>query len=103
MDSWYILSAHLEDTYHAWRGDKGAGTYDDIPGFRKSAAMEEIRRHGHILTPGRYVGAEAAEEDDEAFPDKMQRLWASLEAQFAEGARLEQAIRRNLRKLGYGT
>jgi len=95
--------AKIAGTYHAWRGDQGAGTYDDIPGFCKSAAMEEIRQHGHVLTPGRYVGAEAAEEDDEAFPDKMQRLWATLETQFAEGARLEQAIRENLRKLGYGT
>ena len=52
--------AKIAGTYHAWRGDKGAGTYDDIPGFCKSAAMEEIRGHGHILTPGRYVEVEAA-------------------------------------------
>jgi type I restriction enzyme M protein len=95
--------AKIAGTYHAWRGDQGAGTYEDIPGFCKSAAREEIRRHGHILTPGRYVGAEAAEEDDEAFPDKMQRLWATLEEQFDEGARLEAAIRKNLRNMGYGS
>jgi type I restriction enzyme M protein len=94
--------AKIAGTYHAWRGDKEAGTYDDIPGFCKSAAMEEIRQHGHVLTPGRYVGAEAIEEDGEPFPEKMGRFWATLEAQFAEGARLEQAIRENLRKLGYG-
>ena len=66
------------------------------PPWRRSA------QHGHVLTPGRYVGAEALEDDDEAFPEKMKRLMAKLEEQFAEGARLEKAIRENLRKLGYG-
>jgi type I restriction enzyme M protein len=94
--------ARIAGAYHAWRGDKTAGEYEDIPGFCKSAAVEEIRHHGHVLTPGRYVGAEAAEDDDELFPDKMQRLVVDLGRQFAEGARLEQAIRENLRKLGYG-
>ena len=95
--------AKIAGTYHAWRGDKGAGTYDDIPGFCKSAAMEEIRGHGHVLTPGRYVGAEAVEDDAEPFPEKMRRLTLKLEEQFAEGARLEAAIRKNLRIMGYGS
>ena len=58
----------IADTYHAWRGEKGAGDYADVPGFCKSASLDEIRQHGHVLTPGRYVGAAAAEEDDE--PDR---------------------------------
>ena len=51
--------ARIAGTYHAWRGDKGAGEYADVPGFCKAATLDEIRKHGHVLTPGRYVGAEA--------------------------------------------
>ena len=92
----------IAGTYHAWRGEADAGDYEDVPGFCKATAQAEITEHGHVLTPGRYVGAEALEDDDEPFPDKMQRLTAQLEEQFAEGARLEQAIRDNLKGLGYG-
>lgn len=49
--------AKIAGTYHAWRGDKGAGKYEDIAGFCKSATLADIRAHGHVLTPGRYVGA----------------------------------------------
>ncbi len=94
--------AKIAKTYHAWRGEKEAGKYEDIPGFCKSASLEEIRAHGHVLTPGRYVGAEAVEDDDEPFEDKMARLTAKLEEQFAAGAKLEKVIRANLRGLGYG-
>jgi len=94
--------ARIAGTYHAWRGDKGAGKYEDAPGFCKSVTKEEIAAHGHVLTPGRYVGAEAVEEDDEPFEEKMQRLTAKLKEQFAEGARLERVIRENMRGLGYG-
>ncbi len=94
--------ARIAGTYHAWRGDKGAGKYADIPGFCRSATVEEIHQHGHVLTPGRYVGAEAVEDDDEPFEKKMQRLTTTLEEQFAEGARLEKAIRVNLKGLSYG-
>ena len=90
----------IATTYHAWRGEKDVGEYEDIPGFCKVATLEEIRKHGHVLTPGRYVGAEAREEDDEPFQEKMQRLTATLEQQFAESARLETAIRTNLKYLG---
>ncbi len=88
--------ARIAGTYHAWRGDKDAGPYEDVPGFCKSATADEIASHGHVLTPGRYVGAEAAEGDDEPFEEKIKRLTAQLEEQFAESARLEKAIRENL-------
>jgi len=94
--------AKIAGTYHAWRGDKGAGEYADIAGFCKSAPLEEVRKHGHVLTPGRYVGAEAAEEDDEPFEEKMRRLAASLREQQAEAAKLDAAIAANLKELGYG-
>jgi len=88
-------------TYHAWRGDKDCQQqYEDIPGFCKAATLEDIRRHNYILTPGRYVGAAPVQEDAEPFAEKMQRLSAQLEEQFAESARLEQIIRANLRDLG---
>ena len=92
----------ITGTYHAWRGDKGAGDYGDIPGFCRSAPLEEIRKHGHVLTPGRYVGAEDLEDDGEPFDEKMRKLATTLEQQFAESARLEQEIRKNLKGLGYG-
>ena len=55
----------IADTYHAWRGEDCAGDYADVPGFCKAAVLEEVRKHGHVLTPGRYVGAEAQEDDGE--------------------------------------
>ncbi len=89
-------------TYHAWRDEADAGAYADLPGFCMSATLETIRQHGHVLTPGRYVGAEEQEDDEEPFAEKMAHLTARLETQFAESARLEQAIRESLRRLGYG-
>jgi type I restriction enzyme M protein len=94
--------ARIAGTYHAWRGEKGAGEYADVPGFCKSATLEEIRKHGHMLTPGRYVGAEAQEDDGEPFEDKMRRLTATLRQQQAEAAKLDAAIAANLKELGYG-
>ncbi|MDI6858012.1 MAG: class I SAM-dependent DNA methyltransferase [Dehalococcoidia bacterium] len=92
----------ITGTYHAWRGEKDAGEYEDVPGFCKSATLEEIRKHGYVLTPGRYVGAEAVEDDGEPFDEKMARLVAQLREQQAEAARLDAAIARNLEELGYG-
>ena len=89
-------------TYHAWRGQKEAGEYADVPGFCKSATIEEIRKHGYVLTPGRYVGAELREDDDEPFDEKMKRLVATLREQQAEAARLDATIVANLKELGYG-
>jgi type I restriction enzyme M protein len=93
--------AKIAATYHRWRGD-GSGKYEDVPGFCMSATTEQIRAHQHVLTPGRYVGAEEVEDDGEPFDEKMNRLVAKLDEQFAEGARLEKVIRKNLRGLGYG-
>ncbi|TSE19304.1 hsdM: type I restriction-modification system, M subunit [Tepidimonas aquatica] len=91
----------IADTYHAWRGEKDAGEYADVPGFCKSATLEEIRRHGHVLTPGRYVGAAAQQDDGESFADKMARLTAQWRQQREEAARLDAAIEANLRALGF--
>ena len=83
-------------TYHAWRGEPDAGAYEDVPGFCRSAPLEEVRGHGHVLTPGRYVGAEAAEEDDVPFPERFAALQEQLEAQFAKSERLTAVIRERL-------
>ncbi len=94
--------AKISGTYHHWRGANGEVSYDDVPGFCKSASTAYIAGHGHVLTPGRYVGAEEVEDDGEPFEEKMPRLVAELEAQFAEAAKLEHAIKANLKGLGYG-
>ena len=106
-----LTDADLEKitgTYYAWRGDSKINNpklsivnYSDIPGFCKSATTAEIATHGHVLTPGRYVGAEEVEDDGDPFEEKMPRLVAELNAQFAESAKLEAAIRKNLQGLGY--
>jgi len=92
--------SRIAETYHAWRAT--AAAYDDVPGFCKSATLEEIRQHGHVLTPGRYVGAEDAEEDEEQFEEKMKRLTALLFEQQAEAARLDATIAEDLGRLGSG-
>ena len=107
--------ARVADTYHAWRGrpvdsphplgegqSEGVAVYSDLPGFCKSASLEEIRKHGHVLTPGRYVGAEPQEDDGEPFEDKMARLTAQWREQQAEARRLDAAIEENLARLGFG-
>ncbi len=94
--------AKIAGAYHAWRGDYGAGEYDDVPGFCKAAKLDDIRKRGHVLTPARYVEAETAEEEDEPFGEKMKRLAAALRRQQAEAAKLDAAIAANLKELGYG-
>jgi type I restriction enzyme M protein len=91
----------IAGTYHAWRGDKGAGKYNDVAGYCKSTTITEIAAHGHSLTPGRFVGAEEIEDDGEPFEKKMPRLVAELNTQFAESAKLEKAIQKSLKELGY--
>ena len=91
--------ARITDTYHAWRSE-GEG-YADVPGFCRSAPLEDVRKHGHILTPGRYVGAAPQEDDGEPFAEKMARLAAQWREQQAEAARLDAAIEENLMRLGF--
>jgi len=89
----------------AWRGEAGSngevGEYQDIPGYCRSVKLAEIAEHGHVLTPGRYVGAEIVEDDDVAFADKMQALTEKLGEQMAKGTELDQLIRQKLGGLGY--
>ncbi|HET9048746.1 MAG TPA: class I SAM-dependent DNA methyltransferase [Chiayiivirga sp.] len=92
----------IADTYHAWRGEEDAGEYADVAGFCKSASIEDIRKHGHVLTPGRYVGAADVEDDGEPFDEKMARLSALWREQRTEAAKLDAAIEANLKELGYG-
>ena len=91
----------IAKTYHAWRGEKAAGKYEDVKGFCNEATLEDIRKHGHILTPGRYVGAQEAEEDDEVFEEKMKRLTSELSGQFKRSHELEKEIKSNLKQVGY--
>jgi type I restriction enzyme M protein len=93
--------AKIATTYHAWRGDKGAAKYEDVAGFCKSATLEEIKGHGFVLTPGRYVGAEEVEDDAEPFTAKMARLAADWRGHCASAIELDRAIQANLRTLGH--
>ncbi len=93
----------IADTYHAWRGDQEfQKTYEDIAGFCCSASLEDIRQHGHILTPGRYVGVEEEEDDGIPFEDKMAELTARLYQQMLEAEALDVVIKKNLARLGFG-
>ncbi len=92
--------AKIAGTYQNGRGE-GVGIYEDVQGFCKSAKLEELRTNGHVLTPGRYVGAEDVEDDKEPFEEKMKRLAAKLNEQFAESERLENEIKINLQRLGF--
>jgi type I restriction enzyme M protein len=93
----------VADTYHAWRGDRDIATpYDDEQGFCKAASLDEVRAHGHVLTPGRYVGAEEASDLGEPFLEKMEALTSELEEQFAESQRLDELVRSSLECFRYG-
>ena len=94
--------ATVARTYHAWRGETSAGKHEDKAGFCKTATLKEIETHGHVLTPGRYVGAEEVEDDGLPFEEKMTELSGELYEQMSEGAALDAAIRKNLEALGYG-
>ena len=104
-----LLDSDIEriaQTVANWRGeplDVGGeiAEYQDIAGFCRSVKLAEIAQHGHVLTPGRYVGAEEVEDDDEAFAEKMQRLTQQLGEQMQKGAELDQLIRQKLGGLGY--
>jgi type I restriction enzyme M protein len=88
--------ARIAGTYRAWRGEAEAGEYADEPGFCKAATLEEIRGHNHVLTPGRYVGAAAAEEDDVPFEERFKALKETLAEQFAESEELSALIQKKL-------
>ena len=93
-----IIAGHFatwmpSNAFIAWRLGEG---YADIPGFCKSASLDEIRAHGHVLTPGRYVGAEAAEEDDVSFIDRFTALQEKLDEQFSLADELTATIRERL-------
>jgi type I restriction enzyme M protein len=93
----------IAQTYHNWRGTVwGQNGYADVPGFCKSATLDEIAKHGYVLIPGRYVGVEDVEDDGEPFEEKMARLSAQWRQLRAEAARLDAAIEANLKELGYG-
>lgn len=90
----------IAGTVAAWRGES-AEVYADVAGYCRSVPLAEIAEHGHVLTPGRYVGAEEVEDDDEAFAEKMQKLTEKLGEQMAKGAELDALIRQKLGGLGY--
>jgi type I restriction enzyme M protein len=93
----------IAGTYHTWRGAGADGSppYDDVPGFCKSATVDEIKTHSYVLTPGRYVGTAEIEDDGIPFEEKMAELSAKLYEQFGEADRLEEIIKKNLEILGY--
>lgn len=96
----------IADTFHKWQSsslsdDKGEAKYQDIPGFCKSAIVEDIQKNDFVLTPGRYVGSVAQEEESEPFAEKMIRLTTELKGHLEEGNRLEAEIKVQLGGLGY--
>jgi len=91
----------ISDVYHIWRGEFKDTEYRDILGFCKSASLEEVKAQGWILTPGRYVGAEEEDDDEEAFEEKMKHLSAELSDQMRQGQKLDEEIRRNMESVGF--
>lgn len=91
----------ISETYHAWRGEKDAGKYEDIPGFCKQVTIKEIADRRNILTPGIYVGSEKPNNVDEQFEERIRQLTDDLSKQFSESEKLTQAIKQNLSRLNY--
>jgi type I restriction enzyme M protein len=94
--------AKIATAYHAWRGEKDAGSYEDVPGFCKASTLEDIRTHNHVLTPGRYVGAADVDDNDVPFEERFAALRAKLEEQFADAEKLTATIRSKLAEVGLG-
>jgi type I restriction enzyme M protein len=92
--------ARIAETYHAWRGQTNLEPYQDIPGFCASATLDTIRDHRHVLTPGRYVGSEAVEDDGEPLDEKIARLTADIRESFAKRAKLQDEVLAALDSLG---
>ena len=95
-------TARIAGTYLCWRGERDSRADADVPAFCKNAALEEIRKHAHVLTPGRCVGATPQGGDGKPFEKQMKRLVAQLRAHQAESARLGKAIAANLEAMGFG-
>ncbi len=91
----------ISNTYHAWRDEKGSGKYKNIPGFCKSANLDEIKKQQYILAPGRYVGLPPFEQDKESYDSKMTSLSNKLKSQFKTSSELENKIRGSLKELNY--
>jgi len=89
----------IANIVRAWRGEEGCGKYKDEPGFCKSATLEDIRKTGYVLTPGRYVGIKPEEDDGVPFKEKMKKLTSDLEKCFEESQKLEEKIKENLKKI----
>jgi type I restriction enzyme M protein len=96
-------AVRIGETYRAWCGSASAAakgvTYEDVPGFCKSATLDEIRATGYALTPGRYVDAPAAEDDGEPVDEKIARLTKDLLLALDESARLERTVRKQVERL----
>ncbi len=106
----------ITKTYHDWRkqtqnetviasetslrGTKQAA-YINIKGYCKSATLDDIRKHNHVLTPGRYVGIPDEEDDGIPFSEKMETLTTTLKAQMQEEEALNQEIKTQLANIGY--
>jgi type I restriction enzyme M protein len=89
----------ITGAYHSWRTIDGK--YEDVKGFCKAAKIVEVEKNGFVLTPGRYVGSDYVEEDDEVFEEKMKRITAELSSQFEQSKELEERIKRNLESIGF--
>ena len=92
----------IANTYHSWRGEVGGSDYEDVAGFCKDASLDDIRAHGHLLTPGRYVDVGAIDDDGEIFEEKIERLFAEWGAQVQASNLLDERISESLRSLGSG-
>jgi type I restriction enzyme M protein len=92
----------ISRTFHAWRGEKEAGVYEDVSGFCKVATLEEVKSHNYVLTPGRYVGAVDEEDDNVPFAERFASLKARLEDQFTQADELELLIRHGLQGITHG-
>ena len=88
----------IAETYHNWRNNDN---YHDVKGYCKSATLEEIEKHGYVLTPGRYVGITDAEDDGIPFEEKMQTLTTTLKQQMDKEAELNSEIEKQLAKIGF--
>ena len=91
----------IAGTYRSYIGEKGYPKYEDVPGYCKVATLKEIEKNNFVLTPGRYVGAEDIEDDDESFEEKMKKLVTEYTELSEESKTLDKEIRKNLKELGF--